>query len=172
MQLFKDDTTVPPDTIYLAYPRREAKKKSLEKIASAIGYIADNKRMTKNEASQWLLSRVQKYAKSPKVQNKKRDGEQRFIPMMTTWLSRGSYDDDDAAWGYKPATPPTPPRIAKDIASQRAANEGRAHLHAFRSMRNDEQRESVRRQADRWWKRAADHGDDEQRKWAEEMGVA
>ena len=88
------------DAIYAAYPRRVKPiyaKKCIRKALTRI-YLARldlDDLMSQPHADmapEWLLERVQAYAKSP-AGNK---GE--FTPHPASWMNAGSYDEDESEW--------------------------------------------------------------------------
>ena len=69
--------------IYKAYPRHDGSGAAKKSIAKALNSIANDGR-----TPEWLLTRVQGYAKS-------REGEDRkFTPMPATWFNQERYFDD------------------------------------------------------------------------------
>ena len=72
--------------LYAAYPRKVGKQAALKAIRAALA------RITREDAANWMLGRVQKFAASPAGQA----GE--YTPHPSTWFNQGRYDDDDSEW--------------------------------------------------------------------------
>jgi hypothetical protein len=84
------------ETIYMAYPRKVAKKAAIEAILRAL------KRAEKegtsfdeilNKTVAWKLCCA--------------GTEKHLVPHPSTWFNRGSYTDDPQEWGWKKSTPNT-----------------------------------------------------------------
>lgn len=111
LRLAEASRSATADEIWSAYPRREGKggrSGGLARIIQAIAKIASERDMSTAEAADWLLTKVRRYADSPKVkkcrQLFKQTGDN-YIPLPSTWFYQERYDDDESAWGYEPSKP-------------------------------------------------------------------
>lgn len=85
---------VTADTIYEAYPRKQAKQEALKAIDKAL------KRCPRPEfnMAEHLLVRTQEYAAAVALWS---EADRQFVPHPATWYNRGSYDDDPKTWERK-----------------------------------------------------------------------
>ena len=81
----QDDSAIA--AIYAAYPRKVGKAEALKAIARTLkaGAITADA----------LLAKVQAYTTAT---TQWPEADRRFIPHPATWINRGSFDDDPAAW--------------------------------------------------------------------------
>lgn len=84
---------VTADTVYDAYPRKEARQAALKAIVMA----AKKCPLTK------LLVATEAYASAVATWPQE---ERKFIPHPATWFNRGSYEDDPETWERKGSTSP------------------------------------------------------------------
>ncbi len=77
---------------WLAYPRREGKKKALAAWRKAVSRIQSRFDGHREIAVEFLQAAAAEFAAA------KAGGDQQFIPWPERWLSHGRYDDDRAAW--------------------------------------------------------------------------
>ena len=83
--------------IYHDYPRHIAKQPALVAIAKAIKVIAARDFAGDvNKATEWLKTKVQRYANSPQGKRVKRE----LIPYPATWFNAAQYDDDESEWKH------------------------------------------------------------------------
>lgn len=90
------------------YPRGEAKKAAYEAWKKAGSDIKEKRSITSQEAVALMLERVKAYAASPRGS----ESDPSKIPLATTWLNQGRYDDNPTAWKTVLTDRPRP--IAKD----------------------------------------------------------
>ena len=76
---------------WMSYPRKVGKKTALIKWLAALKEISTERKISVNEATDWLLERTEIFAASDK-------GLGDFCPYPTKWLDEGRYDDDVDEW--------------------------------------------------------------------------
>lgn len=76
---------------YGIYPLKVGKDEAATALGRALKRICDTKSIEVDEALQWLCTVTEAFAESPK-------GKGEYVPNPATWLNRGSFNDDPAAW--------------------------------------------------------------------------
>lgn len=82
------------DVWWESYPRKEGKEKAQEAWTHAGERIKASKQLTTEDTIAFLLERVKAYAVSPRATKSDKDK----VPLASTWLNGGRYDDDPAVW--------------------------------------------------------------------------
>lgn len=76
--------------IYEAYPKQVGRRKAFQEIRLALERIEHREEI--EDSFQWLKTKVNAFAKSPKAK------EGKFIPNPANWFKDGRYDDNPTAW--------------------------------------------------------------------------
>ncbi len=90
------------DAIYKAYPRHDAPRPAKERIHQALERIIEEQQLEPILAFEYLCGRTRLYATAVSHWPK---GDERFIPMPSTWFNQDRYLADESAWVRKEYAP-------------------------------------------------------------------